>query len=108
MGLVYVYLVAWVAGGVALGAGMLLEQRAELQAEGPAERAASLSSLFTFVLIGFGVTGLLLEGFGLMRGQRALVGALAAGLVLGILGYGLRRASQRGDKARPAPTSRSA
>ncbi len=108
MGLVYVYLVAWVAGGVALGAGMLLEQRGEPQAAGPAERAAGLSSLFTFVLIGFGVTGLLLEGFGLMRGQRALIGALAAGFVLGILGYGLRRASQRGAKPSPPTTSRSA
>lgn len=77
MGLVYIFLFAWIAGGVLLGSTMLLAPPQDLS-EGEAKREGNarpttLSALFCHVhfwhpasmgLIGFGLGGLAAEGMG--------------------------------------------
>jgi hypothetical protein len=92
MGLVYVYLVAWIAGGVLLGANMLLDQSGEqaiadeapAQARSPARAAAQLAALG---LIGFGLGGLAAEGLGLLNSPWTETCALGCAALLGTIGY---------------------
>jgi hypothetical protein len=92
MGLVYVYLVAWVAGGVVLGANMLLSQHPELpERETPAPhrpRAGKLAAQVAALgLIGFGLGGLVSEGLGLWRSPWTETCAVVSALLLGAVGY---------------------
>jgi hypothetical protein len=90
MGLVYVYLAAWIAGGVLLGANMLLgETEEELEAPLPAPRtparvAAQLASLG---LIGFGLGGLGAEGLGLVNAPYTVACAVLGAALIGSIGY---------------------
>jgi hypothetical protein len=91
MGLVYVYLAAWIAGGVLLGANMLLGAPEEQQApedlvheRAPASMAAQLAALG---LIGFGLGGLGAEGLGLLQSPWTMGCALVSAALLGVVGY---------------------
>jgi len=122
MGPVHLYLAAWVAGGVLLGASMLLDGRetapsdaatepehgapdpyalhsAELPAlGGKTGRAASLLRLLRLGplgLIGFGLCGLTAKGLNFDLWPWTLVCALSVGLSLIALGYGLSRPRAR-------------
>jgi hypothetical protein len=101
MGLVYVYLATWIAGGVLLGSNMLLEQPASLQSslagpegelapqEPPPRRASrsSLRYLLALALTGFGLGGMLAEGLGLVSSPWTAVCALLGCALLGVVGY---------------------
>lgn len=113
MGPVHLYLGAWVAGGLLLGASLLLDGREQpapreaLQAEGdePAPAAspvpvlARLSTgsrvfrLCSLALIGFGLCGLTAKGLGIDLWPWTPVCASTAGLLLLALGYRLSRTS---------------
>jgi hypothetical protein len=117
MGPVHLYLAAWVAGGVLLGASMLLDGRetapsesehgaadpyglreAEMPALGKAPRAAALLRLLRLGplgLIGFGLCGLTAKGLNLDLWPWTFVCALTVGLSLIALGYGLSRPRSR-------------
>jgi hypothetical protein len=107
VGLVYVYVVAWVLGGVLLGGRLLLAHRepdAPLTASGSswqgdaAARSAHVASLIAIGLVGFGLFGLLAEGLGF--------GAAPAYTALGALGTaaGLSGAAHLMMRARRRPT----
>jgi hypothetical protein len=122
MGPVHLYLAAWVAGGVLLGASMLLDGRETAPSEagaesergaadpyglrgaempalvGKAPRAAALLRLLRlgpFGLIGFGLCGLTAKGLNLDLWPWTFVCALTVGLSLIALGYGLSRPRSR-------------
>lgn len=121
MGPVHLYLAAWVAGGVLLGASMLLDGRETAPSEATAEpergadpyalrgaempaladkgsRAASLLRLLRLGplgLIGFGLCGLTAKGLNLDLWPWTFVCALTVGLSLIALGYGLSRPRAR-------------
>jgi hypothetical protein len=66
MGQVYLYLASWIAGGVLLGASMLLQQRAtnrtgETDGRTGLMRARAWSELAVFGMVGFGLAGLSCE-----------------------------------------------
>jgi hypothetical protein len=68
MGQVYLYLASWVAGGVLLGAGMLLQQRTATTSDSDGtdhqrtmKRARAWTELAVFGLVGFGLAGLSCE-----------------------------------------------
>ncbi|MFT3925944.1 MAG: hypothetical protein QM778_25600 [Myxococcales bacterium] len=111
MGLVYVYLAAWIAGGVLLGSMMLLEHPhdqpdAEELAQ-PVQRSAGLHAL-ALALTGFGLGGLLAEGLGLVPSPWTAGCALAGAMLLGAGGYlsgQFKRA--RDDKGSNEPLTRS-
>lgn len=115
MGPVHLYLAAWVAGGVLLGASMLLDGRetadsprepdrgptdpyalgeGELPALGTAARRhvpfyARLLRVAPLGLIGFGLCGLTAKGFDMDLWPWTLVAALGVGLSLIAVGYGM-------------------
>jgi hypothetical protein len=114
MGPVHLYLAAWVAGGVLLGASMLLDGRETASSEGveaehggsdayalrdaqlagKASRGASLLRVLRLGplgLIGFGLCGLTAKGLNLDLWPWTFVCALTVGLSLIALGYGLSR-----------------
>gem|GEM_PF-6491019 len=89
MGLVYVYLAAWIAGGVLLGSMMLLKhpnEPADEQAPAEVERSPSLH-LLSLALTGFGLGGLLAEGLGLVPSPWTAGCALVGASLLGAGGY---------------------
>jgi len=100
MGLVYVFMVAWIAGGVLLGSNLLLEHASESRVpEGlshpPAndetpdvQRARSpVLHVVALTLIGFGLGGLLVEGLDLMRAPWSCLAAVVGAAVLGAFGW---------------------
>ena len=97
MGLVYVYLAAWVAGGILLGSTMLLAQPAEQRSDSMVgagavhEQSTQVRSsgleLLALALIGFGLTGLLAEGLGLVASPWTAGCALLGAALLGVGGY---------------------
>lgn len=112
MGPVHLYLGAWVAGGLLLGASLLLDGRERpapstpLQAEGdepqvqpradvltPPSTGSRVFRLCSLGLIGFGLCGLTAKGLGFDLWPWTLVWALTAGLLLLGLGYRLSRSS---------------
>jgi hypothetical protein len=122
MGPVHLYLAAWVAGGILLGASMLLDGRETAHSEagaesergaadpyalreadvpalvGKAPRAAALLQLLRLGplgLIGFGLCGLTAKGLNLDLWPWTFVCALTVGLSLIALGYGLSRPRAR-------------
>jgi hypothetical protein len=90
MGLVYVYLASWIAGGVLLGANMLLGQTGEnVETSMPAPRtparlAAQLASLG---LIDFGLGGLGAAGLGLVKAPYTVACAVLGAALIGLIGY---------------------
>ena len=90
VGLVYVYVVAWVLGGVVLGGRLLLTHRepdAALTSSGPSwqaapARTAHVASVVALGLVGFGLFGLLSEGLGLAAPSWTALGALASAACL--------------------------
>ncbi len=107
MGLVYVYVVAWVLGGVVLGGRLLLAHRepdAALTSSGgswqaaPA-RAAHLASLVALGLVGFGLFGLLAEGLGFATPSWTALGALtSAGCLAGVAHLVMRAPRERAPR----------
>lgn len=97
MGLVYVFLMAWVLGGVLLGCTMLLEHGEHDEggvpgdSEGPARPVGStrITQLGTMALIGFGLCGLGAEGMGALSAPDTTLCAFAGGTVLALLGYAM-------------------
>jgi hypothetical protein len=91
MGLVYAYLAAWIAGGVLLGATMLLGQPDEPALDEPGHPAPPTASLATqlaaLALIGFGLGGLAAEGLGLAQASWTVGCALMSAGLLGLVGY---------------------
>jgi CHASE2 domain-containing sensor protein len=85
VGLTYAYLIAWMAGGVALWTMLLLSTR---------RRPIALA----FALVGFGGAGFLAQGIGVEPWQTVLSSALGAAVIAGALGYVVERL-ERGDKA---------
>jgi hypothetical protein len=103
VGLVYVYVVAWVLGGVVLGGRLLLAHREPDAAltssgsswqHGPA-RTAHVASLVAIALVGFGLFGLLAEGLGFGAPPWTALEALAAAACLAGAAHFLMR--QRGS-----------
>lgn len=109
---VHLYLAAWVAGGVLLGATMLLDAREPDEPERALEdadpaRHGSLANcgdlrkapgllarwfrVLPLGLIGFGLSGLLAKGLELDLWPWTFVTALSIGMSLIALGYGLSR-----------------
>lgn len=117
MGPVHLYLAAWFAGGLLLGASLLLDGRESPDAapSSPSDEATSgepgadsgpgtlpqlsQSSRFfrlcSLALIGFGLCGLTAKGFDLDLWPWTLVCALTAGVLLFALGYRLSRSASR-------------
>lgn len=119
MGPVHLYLAAWVAGGVLLGATMLLDGRERAPSEAARERDRAvdpyalpegelpalaeaprgmpfylrLLRVAPLGLIGFGLCGLTAKGLDFDPWPWTLVGALGVGLSLIALGYGLSGSS---------------
>lgn len=121
MGPVHLYLAAWVAGGVLLGASMLLDGRDREAADEPApstdgtERTPPPSDSFALPggnpalqrprrlalvrarsvlplgLVGFGLSGLTAKGLDIDRWPWSFLCALAVGVALIALGYRLSR-----------------
>jgi hypothetical protein len=105
MGLVYSYLVAWIAGGVLLGTTMLMneprdgspdttsKQQAEAEARGPDKRISRPSTsrpllhLLALSLLGFGLSGLAAEGLGVVASPWTAGVALVGASLLGAAGY---------------------
>lgn len=97
MGLVYVYLAAWIAGGVLLGSTMLLAQPAEQPGDSAPgagtvhEQSTQVRSpglvLLALALIGFGLGGLLVEGLGLVVSPWSAGCALLGAAMLGLGGH---------------------
>jgi hypothetical protein len=91
MGLVYLYLTAWIAGGVLLGTTMLLRDGHEQALdEGMVSHAAPprpATQVLSLGLIGFGLGGMAAAGLGLVSSEwTAGCALLGAGLV-GLAGY---------------------
>ncbi|MDB4972164.1 MAG: hypothetical protein JWN48_505 [Myxococcaceae bacterium] len=76
--LTYAYLVAWIVGGLILTTALLLR---------PERKALWLS----FGLIGFGATGFVSLGLGLGSWNLTLLYGVCAGMLAGLLGYGVSR-----------------
>lgn len=96
MGQVYLYLASWVAGGVLLGAGMLLQQRTVTTADSASDdshgslgRARAWSELAVFGLVGFGLAGLACE-MARVAEPWPVVCATASGAALATLAQALR------------------
>ncbi len=102
MGLVYVFMVAWVSGGVLLGSNLLLAQAVpEVRVEAPEELTSAATNgadgtqdrgsfalhVVALALIGFGLGGLITEGFGLWGRPWSSAVAFAGALVLGAIGW---------------------
>src|SRR4051812_27790079 len=103
MGLVYVFLMAWVLGGVLLGCTMLLEHgEEELGIPGASESpprpvgSTRITQLGTMALIGFGLFGLGAEGIGALSAPETTLCALAGGTLVALLGYAL--SASRGER----------
>lgn len=86
MGLTYAYLIAWIAGGVALWTMLLLQTR---------RRPIALS----FALVGFGGAGFLAQGLGVEPWHLVLSSAAGAAVLAGALGYVVERL-ERPDHSR--------
>lgn len=103
MGLVYVYMAAWIAGGVLLGSNMLLEHPVadsaaiEQSHDGlvrPRARSWGLH-LLALALIGFGLGGLVAEGVALVASPWTAACGLLGASLLAAGGY-LARGAKRG------------
>jgi hypothetical protein len=99
VGLVYLYVMAWVLGGVVLGGRLLLTHRepgaltlagTPLAAHASARRAHA-SSLVAIALVGFGLSGLLAEGFGYVTTPWTLLVALGFAALLASAGHVVTR-----------------
>jgi hypothetical protein len=82
VGLTYAYLMAWMAGGVALWTMLLLQTR---------RRPIALA----FALVGFGGAGFLAQGLGVEPWHAVLSSAALAGALGGALGYAVERLERR-------------
>jgi hypothetical protein len=91
--LTYAYLIAWMAGGIALWTMLLLQTR---------RRPIALA----FALVGFGGAGFLAQGLGIEPWHVVLSSALLASAVGGLLGYVVERLERRADSTLSAPSER--
>jgi hypothetical protein len=102
MGLVYMYMAAWIAGGVLLGSNLLLEHPTEprlaahdelnqvplgTDSGGPQRARSSALHMVALALIGFGLGGLVAEGVALVSGPWTCAVAVTAAALLGAGGY---------------------
>ena len=78
VGLTYAYLIAWMAGGLALWTMLLMQTR---------RRPIALA----FALIGFGAAGFITQGLGMGSWQSVLSSAVLASALGGLLGYVIER-----------------
>lgn len=100
MGPVFIYLVAWIVGGVALAVSMLMLPSPRHLARRPEEAQPGLSGALAhaipLALVGLGMAGLCVRGFGWPFEPWAVTGAATLGAGVGLLGYlGICRRAKR-------------
>jgi hypothetical protein len=106
VGLVYVYVMAWVLGGVVLGGRLLLAHRepeALALSGSPLVRAsarkAHVASLVAIALVAFGLSGLMAEGFGYLTAPWTLAFAGGLAALVASAGHALTRTRPAADVA---------
>lgn len=124
MGLVYAYLAAWVLGGVLLGGRVLLadrdddagvqpqpETQPQPEGEGPTHagaagvgaRGSRIASAAAAALLGFGLFGIVAEGFGLVAKPWTVAVALVGAILASALRYALVRKRRESSEPPPNP-----